>query len=84
MDEETRLDLDDAIGKSNALLCLLPALVGMLVEKKLLAHADAALLTGLASAALKIAPNMSDDARALGESALKGFAGAWTAHVTRH
>jgi hypothetical protein len=85
MDEEKiRLDIDEALGKVNAHTCLLAAVVGTLVTKGLLTKGDAASLTGIASETLSGMEGVTDYARALGESALRGFAEAWTEHITKN
>ncbi len=84
MDEEVlRGDVAEALGKATALICLQAALVATLVTKNILSIEDAASLTGIASDTLSALEGLSEDARVLAESALRGFAQSWTKRVTR-
>jgi hypothetical protein len=83
MDEEGMLiDIADARGQGAANSCLMAALVATFVSKGLLAREDAATLTGIAQIALDGLPDLSEDARELANSALRGFARSWGKLVT--
>ncbi len=85
MDEEgIAIDIAEASGKATASLCLHAALVGSLVRKGLLSMEDAAELTGVSNEMLRGFDGLSDGARTLAEASLRGFAQAWTKHVTRN
>jgi hypothetical protein len=85
VDEEgLEIDIAEAIGKATAAICLEGALVAVLVTKGILTNGEAAELTGLADVALTELEGIPDDVRLLAASALRGFAGSWTKHVTKN
>lgn len=83
MDEALRLDIAKADGKASAILCLQAALISMLVKRGALSTEEAATLAGIASQALANL-DVSADARAFAEGALKGFSQSWSQLVTRN
>jgi hypothetical protein len=83
-EEQLRADLAEAIGKASAGLCLQAAIVAALVDNGSLSRADAATLAAHATVALHATFGISDDAKMIGESALRGFSTSWTKLVTRN
>lgn len=77
-------DLDKASGKAAAIIAIQSALIAKLITRNVLTREDAAELTGFASVSIKTMLGLSDGAREMAESALKGFAGSWLKDVTRN
>lgn len=82
--EEYEIDKAEWQGKATAALCVQAALVAQLVSKKLITRDEAASLAAAASQALQEIPGLSEDAKTLGESAIKGFSQSWSKLVVRH
>jgi hypothetical protein len=79
MDQEgLRLDIAEALGKANAIICIQTALVTSLKMKGLLTDGEVATLSGVANETLSAMSGLPDDVRELAESVLRGFAKTWT------
>ena len=83
-EEELRLDIAEALGKTNALISFQAAFAAMLVSKEILTIEDAAELTGTANAVLAEMEGLSDGVRILAQSALRGIARVYTKRITRN
>jgi hypothetical protein len=82
MDEEKMsVDIAEALGKSNAVICLQSALIAMLVNKRVMTMADAAELTGVANEILKQMEDISDDARVIAEASLRGLSRSYVRRI---
>jgi len=85
MDEEgIRLDIAEALGKINALLMIQNALIARLFTKRILSEEDAATIAGVAGEALSDMEGLSEEARELAQSALRGYAKTSTKRVTKN
>lgn len=84
MDGETRLDIDEAVGKANAYLMIQSAVISMLILKGVFSEGDAATIAGVASQQLSAMEGLSEQARTLAQDALRGYAKSWTATLTRN
>lgn len=84
MDEELEVALAEATGKASASLFLNAALVAALVVRGILPREDAATLAADATTALLATEGLSDDAKLIGQGALRGFSRTWTRLVTRN
>jgi hypothetical protein len=85
MDEEKlKADIAEAIGKASASLCLHASLVATLVKSGALTKPDAATLAAVASTSLRATFDLSNDAKMIGESALRGCSASWTGLVTKN
>jgi hypothetical protein len=78
------IDIAEARGGAAANACIMAALVATFLTKGLLTKEDAATLTGVAQTALDNMKELPEDARELGNAALRGFAKSWTKLVTRN
>jgi hypothetical protein len=85
MDEEQlRLDIAEALGKANTIICIQTALVSSLNRKAVLTNGEVATLSAVANETLSAMSGLPDDVRELAESVLRGFAKTWTKRVTRN
>jgi predicted transcriptional regulator len=82
--DELRVDLAEAIGKASASLCLNAAIVAALVARGALSREDAATLAAHATEALRATAGLSDDAKEIGETCLRGYSRSWTRLVARN
>ncbi len=82
--EGMQIDIADALGKGAAVISIQAALIGMLISKKILTEGDAGTLTGVASQGVSTLEDLSDEARELGQAALRGFAKTYMKHVTKN
>lgn len=84
MDEETKMDIAEALGKANALLCLQDALIETLRDKGVLTDAEILTLAALANAVLDEMPGVSADALEMAKAVVRGSASSWTKNVAKN
>lgn len=84
MDEEELFNkLDEAIGKTTALICMQTAMATALHVKGVFTNEDMATLPAVAQRLLD-ATAMTDGERIMGDSALRGWSKAWSQVVTKN